>query len=65
MERTELYKISETAKLLRVSKLFVYAAVQTGTIPSVWMGRHRFIARAVVEKLLRDGLPSQFSRSKN
>ena len=61
----ELFKISEVAKLLRVSKLFVYSAAQTNLIPTVWMGRHRFIHRDVVERLLREGLPSQFQRAKS
>jgi len=50
--KTMVLTVAEAAKLLRLSKNSVYAAVKTGDIPSIKIGKRVLIPRAALEKLL-------------
>jgi len=53
MENRELYSISEARKLLGgISRNSIYALLNTGALPTVIIGRRRFIAVAAISKFI-------------
>lgn len=50
--QSEVYTVAEATQLLRVSKPTVLAAVHSGTLPHLRLGRRVLIPRAALERLL-------------
>ena len=54
MEQRELYSITESRKLLGgISRNSIYALLNAGKIPSVIVGRRRFIAAGAIAEFIK------------
>jgi len=51
--------VSETARLLGISRGLAYEMVRTGEIPSVRFGKRVLVPRRALERLLEKGQPLQ------
>jgi len=57
--------VSETARLLGISRGLAYEMVRTGEIPSVRFGKRVLIPRRALEKLLEQGQVAALVQSKS
>ena len=57
--------VSETARLLGISRGLAYEMVRTGEIPSVRFGKRVLVPRRSLEKLLEQGQLVTSDRSKS
>lgn len=57
--------VSETARLLGISRGLAYEMVRTGEIPSVRFGKRVLVPRRALEKLLERGQLVTSDHSKN
>ncbi len=55
-----VYSPDEARKLLKISRGLIYAAIHTGRIPSIRIGRRILIPRSGLERLLNEGANAQF-----
>lgn len=53
--KTAAYSIAEVAELLGISRSTAIAATKRGDLPSIRIGRRRFVPRAVLDKMLENG----------
>jgi len=51
-----LEKVSDAARFLKVSRSAIYKLMESGILPSVWIGRSRRIPVRAVRKLASDQL---------
>jgi excisionase family DNA binding protein len=56
MDEQPVLTVSEAARLLRLSRAFVYELIARGELPSVRFGRRIMIPRAAIERILDDSL---------
>jgi excisionase family DNA binding protein len=49
------YSIAEVAQLLGISRSAAIAATKRGDLPSIRIGRRRFVPRAALDKMLETG----------
>lgn len=52
-------RVEEAAALLGVSRSCIYDQIRRGVIPALKFGRARRISRAVVDRMLAEGVVSQ------
>ncbi len=57
--------VSETARLLGISRGLAYEMVRTGELPSVRFGKRVLIPRRALEKLLEQGQVAALVQSKS
>jgi excisionase family DNA binding protein len=50
--------VGEAAKLLRLSRAFIYELVARGELPSIRLGRRIVIPRIAIERILSDSVGS-------
>jgi excisionase family DNA binding protein len=53
-QEPQLLTVTETAKLLRVSRAFAYELVTRGDLPAIRLGRRIVIPRKALERRLDD-----------
>jgi excisionase family DNA binding protein len=53
------YTVTETARILGISRSSAYEAVRRGELPSITIGHRILIARATIDELLGDAATSR------
>jgi excisionase family DNA binding protein len=52
------FSVPEVAEICGIGRSHAYAAVQSGDLPVVWIGRRAIIPRHALERLLRGEKPA-------